>query len=355
MHIPDGYLSPATCAVAFAAAAPVWYVASRKVKAKLHTKLVPLMAVVSAFSFVVMMFNLPLPGGTTGHAVGMGLAAIVLGPWAAVLSISTALLIQAVFFGDGGITAYGANAFNMAIVGTFVSYWVYVLIAGRSAPTSPVRAVAAGISGYVGINVAAFFAALEFGIQPLLFVDATGAPLYAPYPLAIAVPAMMAGHLTIAGLAEAAIGAGLVRALQRYEPELLGAGTLSPSAPTRVWWQTRALWFGLAVFMILSPIGLIAGGTAWGEWSVEDLADPAARQDIARASGNVVPPATVPSGLKALDGLWNAPFPDYAPTFLDNKSVGYVLSAVMGSGLVLLVFLVVGALPGRRASTRLPD
>ena len=92
MHIPDGYLSPSTCAVTFAMAAPFWYVASRKVKTQLHTKLVPLMAVVSAFSFVVMMFNLPLPGGTTGHAVGLAIAAIVLGPWAAVLAISIALL-----------------------------------------------------------------------------------------------------------------------------------------------------------------------------------------------------------------------------------------------------------------------
>ncbi|MDR3496920.1 MAG: cobalt transporter CbiM [Ancalomicrobiaceae bacterium] len=355
MHIPDGYLSPATCAVAFAAAAPFWYVASRKVKAKLHTKLVPLMAVVSAFSFVVMMFNLPLPGGTSGHAVGMAVAAIVVGPWAAVLSISVALMIQAVFFGDGGITAYGANAFNMAVVGTFVAYWIYSLIAGRSPATSRIRVVAAGIAGYVGINVAALVASVEFGLQPLLFTDATGAPLYAPYPLSIAVPAMLGGHLALAGIAEAVIGAGLVAMLQRYEPELLAVGTSSEVAPARAWWQTRALWFGLAVVMILSPLGLIAGGTAWGEWSAEDLTDPAARQDIARASGNIAPPAAVPAGLQALAGVWTAPMPDYAPSFLQNKSVGYILSAVTGSGIVLFVFLAIGALPWRRTPARQPD
>ena len=130
MHIPDGYLSPSTCAVTFAMAAPFWYVASRKVKTQLHTKLVPLMAVVSAFSFVVMMFNLPLPGGTTGHAVGLAIAAIVLGPWAAVLAISIALLIQAVLFGDGGITAIGANCLNMAIVGPFAAWAVFRLVRG---------------------------------------------------------------------------------------------------------------------------------------------------------------------------------------------------------------------------------
>ena len=90
MHIPDGYLSPSTCAVAYAAAIPVWYVALRKVERLLHTRTVPMLALFSAFSFVIMMFNLPLPGGTTGHAVGMGVAAIVLGPWASVVAISTA-------------------------------------------------------------------------------------------------------------------------------------------------------------------------------------------------------------------------------------------------------------------------
>ena len=100
-------------------------------KRALHTRLVPLLSVFAAFSFVIMMFNLPLPGGTTGHAVGVGIAAIVLGPWASMLAISIALVIQALFFGDGGITAIGANCFNMAIVGSLVAYAVYRLIAGR--------------------------------------------------------------------------------------------------------------------------------------------------------------------------------------------------------------------------------
>ena len=92
----------------------------------------PLLSLFSAFSFVVMMFNLPLPGGTTGHAVGMGVAAVVLGPWGSILAISVALAIQAVFFGDGGITAYGANCFNMAVVGSLTAWAVYRAIrAGR--------------------------------------------------------------------------------------------------------------------------------------------------------------------------------------------------------------------------------
>ena len=96
MHIPDGYLSPSTCAVLYGTAIPFWYVAFARVQRLLNTRLVPLLAVVSAFSFVIMMFNVPLPGGTTGHAVGMGAATVVLGPWASMLAVSIALLIQAV-------------------------------------------------------------------------------------------------------------------------------------------------------------------------------------------------------------------------------------------------------------------
>src|SRR5579863_6573034 len=163
MHIPDGYLSPATCAVLYGGSAPFWWVALQRVKKALHTQLVPLLSVSAAFCFVIMMFNLPLPGGTTGHAVGMAIAAIVLGPWVSIAGISVALLIQALFFGDGGITAFGANCFNMAIVGGLVAYALYRLIARSAEIGSTRRVLAAGIAGYTAINVAAFCAALEFG------------------------------------------------------------------------------------------------------------------------------------------------------------------------------------------------
>src|SRR5215813_11218925 len=147
MHIPDGYLSPATCAVMYVAAAPFWYIALQRVRRLLNTRLVPLLAVFSAFSFVIMMFNLPLPGGTTGHAVGMGIATIVLGPWGSMLAVSVALLILEILFGDGGITSFGANCFNMAIVGSLVTFWVYRAIAGRATIMSGRRVIAAAVAG----------------------------------------------------------------------------------------------------------------------------------------------------------------------------------------------------------------
>jgi cobalt/nickel transport system permease protein len=320
LHIPDGYLSPATCAALYAGAAPFWYVSLRRMKRAFNTQMVPLLAVFSAFSFIIMMFNLPLPGGTTGHAVGVGIATIVLGPWASILGISIALMIQAVFFGDGGITTIGANCCNMAIIGSLATYAIYRMIAGRAALTSARRVIAAGVAGYLAINLAALAAAIEFGIQPLLFHDASGAPLYAPYPLHIAIPAMMIGHLTIAGLAEMVVSAGVLAYLQRSEPSLLKRTAPGPLESGVASANLRPLWLALAALLILTPLGILATGSAWGESR----------------------PVPTPGGLRALSSFWTAPMPQYAPPFLKSPAFGYMLSAMTGTGLILLLVLLAG-------------
>src|SRR5271167_851732 len=256
MHIPDGYLSPSTCATLYAGAITGWYAALKRLKRSLLSRVVPLISVFAAFAFVVMMFNLPLPGGTTGHAVGVTIAAIVLGPSGAILAISIALAIQALFFGDGGITTLGANCFNMAIVGSLVAYASYRLIAAGASITSKRRIAAAAIAGYLAVNAAAFVAAIEFGIQPLLFHDARGTPLYAPYPFRVALPAMMLGHLTFAGLAEAVISAGLVAYLQVSDPALLqgtsgiAIGGAGAPASGRAVTSQRRLWLAVGLLML---------------------------------------------------------------------------------------------------------
>jgi cobalt/nickel transport system permease protein len=436
MHIPDGYLSPSTCAVLYGASAPFWYIALQRVKRLLATRLVPLLAVMAALSFVIMMFNLPLPGGTTGHAVGMAVTTIILGPWASILAISMALLIQAVFFGDGGLTTLGANCFNMAIVGSLVAYAVYRWLAGRAGLTSPRRVVAAALAGYAAINASAFCAAVEFGIQPHFFKDPSGAPLYAPYPLSIAIPAMMIGHLTFAGFAELILSAGVVAYFQKTNPSLLlrtapaaltdvaqgslfspaasQLGSEEPQGPTagpalprsaalqprsqepqgrtagpvlprsaalqprseepqgrtagsalprsaalqnnaaghpNAWQTARPLWIALALLLVLTPLGILAAGSAWGEWSARDFSSSQAREKMALASQNQAPPAQPPRGLKRLSSLWSAPFPQYAPSFVRRPDLGYALSAMFGSGAIILVFLFAGSLATRVRST----
>jgi cobalt/nickel transport system permease protein len=325
----------------YAASAPCWFAALRRTRRKLFGRALPRLSLFAAFSFVIMMFNLPLPGGTTGHAVGVGIAAIVLGPWASLLAISLALTIQALFFGDGGITTLGANCFNMAIAGSFAAWGIYRLVSLGAAVESRRRVVAAALAGYGAINLSALLAAIELGIQPLLFHDATGAPLYAPYPLHIAIPAMMAGHLTIAGAAEAVMSAGLFSYLRRNEPDMVGG---TPRAAGGGYAATDAapvagagLWGVLAVVLLLTPLGILASGTAWGEWGAKDFSNAAVRAQIAAASGHAAPPAAAPSGLARWAGVWTAPLPDYAPHFVKSAGFGYLLSAMFGVGLILAI------------------
>lgn len=221
MHIPDGYLGPATSGVLVAAMLPIWAAASRIVKKTLKAKQVPFLAIAAAFSFVIMMFNVPIPGGTTGHATGAVLAALLLGPWAACIAVSVALVIQALLFGDGGITAIGANCFNMAFVEVFVGYGIYRMISIASPVTSVRRVIAAGAAGYVALNIAAVSTAIMFGIQPLLHKTASGESLYCPYGLNVAIPMMLGEHLIVFGWVEAIVTALVVKYLQQQDPSLL--------------------------------------------------------------------------------------------------------------------------------------
>lgn len=220
MHIPDGYLGPYTYGGLWAFMLPVWYYCSRKIKAAMRASEVPLLALGAAVSFVLMMINVPAPGGTSGHAVGAALLAIVLGPWAAIMALSIALITQALVFGDGGITAIGANCFNMAFLGAMTGYIVFKLLA-RGEPTAKKIVWAGAAAGYISINIAAFFSSVELGLQPLLHTGADGRPLYNPFPLKVTVPAIMTGHLTLFGFVEAAFTAFALLYLYKSHRELV--------------------------------------------------------------------------------------------------------------------------------------
>ena len=225
MHIPDGYLGPHTYVAAYAAVTPFWVIASRVVGRTLRLRQVPLLALGAAFSFVIMMFNIPL-GPTSGHAVGAVLIAVLLGPWAAVIAVSVALGVQALLFGDGGITALGANCLTMAVIMPFVGYGVYHLIAGRSAATSWRRWFGAAVGGYVGLVAAAVGTGFMLGIQPILAHDAAGHALYQPFPLIVAVPAMALEHLAVFGWVEAVVTGLVVAYLQKADVTLLSPRTV---------------------------------------------------------------------------------------------------------------------------------
>ena len=324
MHIPDGYLSPETSLVLFLLVLPFWVIGLRKVRQSMNARSVPLIALLAAFSFVIMMFNIPLPGGTTGHAVGATLAAIILGPEIAIISVSIALIIQALFFGDGGVLAIGANCFNMAVVMPYIAYGIYRAFAKDTPVTSPRRIVGAAVAGWVALTVGAFITSVEFGIQPLLFTGADGAPLYAPYPLSVAIPAMIIPHALVASVVEGLLTALVIAYLQRSNVAVLETAekpALAAEAGSIT--KLRGLWVGIVVLIVASPLGLLAPGTAWGEWGTDELAEMGL--------------TSIPVGLEKLSTLWGAPLADYDLPLLGNANLGYVFSAVAGIAIIALV------------------
>lgn len=220
MHIPDGYLSPQTYVPLYIVFIAIVGKAMRKIKEKLNTKMIPFLGMSAAFSFLIMMFNIPIPGGTTGHAVGSALIALLFGPWIAIISVSVAIILQAFVFGDGGITAIGANCFNMAIVMPFTAFIVFKLINNDSVQLKRMS-IAAFFAGYISLCLAAILTAIEVGIQPIIASSPDGIPLYAPYPLKIAIPAMALEHLLLFGFVEGIITALVFRYFYHSNKEVI--------------------------------------------------------------------------------------------------------------------------------------
>lgn len=322
MHIPDNYLSPSTCAVMGAAMVPVWAVAVKKVKEEVSKTRMPLLGIGASFSFLMMMFNVPLPGGTTGHAVGGTLLAILLGPYSACISVTVALLIQALLFGDGGILAFGANCFNMAFVLPFLGYFIYKFIKDRVKSKNG-EYVGIILGSYVGINVAALCAAVEFGIQPLLFRNAAGQALYSPYPLSVSIPAMVIPHMLVAGVVEVMFTVAIFAFIKKVSP-----GTIYEGSKKKI----KAVYGLIAGLICLTPLGLIATGTAWGEWGVDEI------KDVISGGKSL---DYVPQGMK--NGFsFESIMPDYAIKGLPDIAA-YILSAIAGVAVMLILFKIISS------------
>ncbi|HAO94149.1 MAG: hypothetical protein A2X93_07130 [Deltaproteobacteria bacterium GWC2_56_8] len=308
MHIPDGYLSPKTCAVFFAGMLPVWYFASKRVESELKLKNLPLLALGAAFTFVIMMFNIPIPGGSSGHMVGSVVVSIALGPWAGVIALSLALVLQAFLFGDGGVLAIGANSFNMAFIMSFAGYYSFKMISFGT-PGRARKIAAAAVAGYVAVNLAALAVGIELGIQTVISAGADGRPLYAPYPLSISIPAMMVPHALFLGPVEA-LGTALV--VSYMEKAAVGGAAKAKTG-------ARPLWTTLVILAALTPLGLLAVGTPWGEWGRDELL------------GMI---GYVPSGMASYEGAWKGALPGYGHPSAEGRigsAIIYIVSAVVGS------------------------
>lgn len=294
LHIPDGFLSGLVALVGWLLAVAAIAYALRQTRGQLGSKQIPLMGVLAAFIFAAQSINLPVGGGTSGHLLGGALAAIVLGPWAAVLIMASVVGVQALLFQDGGLTALGFNIINMGVLTSFTGHFVYqqlkkILGEGRN------RILIAGaVGGWLSMMVGAIAAAIEIALS-------------GTSPLNVAVPAMAIVHALL-GLIEAVITVGALAFIYSTRRDLLAIGESAPA-------QTSASWvvIGLTIALGLAALSPFASP------------DPDGLEKVA-TQYDFLDKATTP--------LYNL-LPDYTLPFIPNETVGGILAVAFGT---LIVF-----------------
>jgi cobalt/nickel transport system permease protein len=191
MHIPDGFLSLMVAGVAWALSIAALAYAIYRTNQQLGERQVPLMGVMAAFIFAAQMLNFPVAGGTSGHLIGGALAAILLGPWAGMLVMTSVVAVQALLFQDGGLVAMGANIFNMGVIACIVGYCVYLgaqrILGGRPW----VNLVSAFVASWCSVFVTSLVCAVQLAVS-------------GSSPLQVALPAMGGVHALIG------VGEGLI-------------------------------------------------------------------------------------------------------------------------------------------------
>lgn len=198
MHIPDGFLSPQTYLPAAALAVGAWAWAARGLRERLDETTLPRLAMLTALAYGLGLVMLPLPGGTSGHALGVALLALVFGLRLAFLAYSGVLLLQALLFGAGGLTALPVNALALGLAGGATAIGTHRLLKGMNATAAVV------VAAWCSVVVPGALVALVLGIQPLIARRPDGMPLFFPFGPEITLPAVLIPHAFI-GIGEAAL------------------------------------------------------------------------------------------------------------------------------------------------------
>ena len=208
MHVPDGFLSLPVTLVTWLFAIVLIAISLNRVQAEYQERTVPLMGVCAAFIFAAQMVNFPISGGTSGHLLGGTLASVLLGPWAGSLVMTTVFIVQGVIFGDGGLTALGANVFNMGLIGTFGGYYIYRTIRNAmGGDTFRGVIVGAAIAAWLSVVVASIVCAFELGFSGTV-------------PLSVALTAMAGVHVFI-GIGEMLITIVALSYIYKTRPDLI--------------------------------------------------------------------------------------------------------------------------------------
>ena len=207
MHIPDGFLSTGVLVTTGAVAAGAVGYGLYKARDELDEKSVPLLALCAAFVFAAQMLNFPVAGGTSGHFLGGILVAVLLGPWLGELVIALVLLVQCLGFADGGLTALGANVFNMAVIGTIVGYYIFYGIKSLLPKNRTYFLAATGVAAWISVMLASGACAFQLAISGTT-------------PLSVTLPAMLGVHAII-GVGEAFITVVVVGVVLAVRPDLV--------------------------------------------------------------------------------------------------------------------------------------
>jgi cobalt/nickel transport system permease protein len=308
LHIPDGFISPVVALGGWALALVMIGIAIRQTHHQLGERQIPLMGVLAAFIFAAQAINFPIAAGTSGHLLGGMLAAIVVGPWSAMLIMTSVIAVQGLLFQDGGLLVMGWNILNMGVFSTLVGYAVYAFLRRATSKKESTRLVAAFVGSWVAVEVGAVATALE------LAVSGTS-------PLQIGLPAMTGVHALI-GLGEGLITVGAVTLLRSTRPEILAEGETAPG-------RGRAIFVavGLMVALFVALLSPLASSS------------PDGLEFVAEREGFLE---------QALDPLYSI-LPDYTVPFIEHDAITTILAVVVGTLVVFGVAWLVGRITMRRS------
>lgn len=219
MHIPDGFIAPQVYVPAYAATAGLWAIGLHRLKSRLREETIPQLAVMTALAFVLMMVAIPWPGGTSIHASGVAVLAVCFGPWTAFVATSLVLLMQALVFGAGGVTALPVNALAMGLAGGLTAGGVHRVLARWN------RSAALVAAGWFSVVVPAAIVAVALGVQPLIARAEDGTPLFFPFGLGTTLPAVIVPHLVV-GVGEGVLTLLVVRWFDRRRTPAPASGPL---------------------------------------------------------------------------------------------------------------------------------
>ena len=295
MHIPDGFLSVLLSIVLWVISVVLIGIALRKTGQTIGERQVPLMGVLAAAIFAGQMLNFSVTGGTSGHLLGAAIAAILLGPWPAVLVMTSVVAVQALLFQDGGILALGANLFNMAIIGPFVAYALFTLLMKLFKKQTWGLFIAGFIAAWSSIFIASLACALQLALS-------------GTSPANIAVPAMGAIHALI-GIGEGLITIGALAFIFAARKDLLIADANKPARNIGV------VVGGLLLSLVLVVLSPLASSHPDGlEW-------------VAEKHGFIE---------AAREAFYNI-VPDYSMPGISNPALATIAAGILGAVIVFCV------------------